>query len=34
MAHVYERIVYCCLAYCGAKINIFGGDIQKLGEDI
>jgi len=34
MAHIYERITYCTLAFCGAKINVYGGDIQKLGEDI
>lgn len=34
LAHIFEREVHHILAYSGGTICFYGGDIQKLGEDM
>lgn len=34
LAHVLERVVYCLLIQCGAKIGYYNGDVLKLKDDL
>lgn len=34
MAHVFEKVVFMTLAYLGAKYAIYGGDTQKIKDDL
>ena len=34
LAHVFEKVVFLHLGYLGAKIAVYGGDVQKLKDDL
>jgi len=34
LAHVYEKVIYNCVAIAGAKLGVFNGDITKLKDDM
>lgn len=34
LAHIFEKVVSCCILYSGGKIGIYSGDVLKLKDDL